>query len=150
MTDPSITSRWQLPLLAVGQTQKEVTHHEALARVDALLAPAAESSPQNSPPAAPVAGQCWLVGGAPAGSWAGRAQHIACWTSGGWRWIMPRSGMTVRIVDGRMARFDGTGWVLPPVVAAPGGGAVVDSEARTAIVALIASLQTQGWLATPV
>lgn len=42
MTDLSTTSRWQLPLLAVGQTQKEVTHNEALARVDALLVPAAE------------------------------------------------------------------------------------------------------------
>lgn len=148
MSELELTSRWQLPLLAVGQMQKEVTHNEALARIDALLIPTAENGPQNSPPAAPLEGQCWLVGAAPTAGWSGHAQEIACWTSGGWRWVTPRGGMTVRIADGRMARFAGGLWLLPPAMAVPTGGAVVDSEARSAISGIITALQAQGWLVT--
>jgi Protein of unknown function (DUF2793) len=148
MSELSSTSRWQLPLLAVGQMQKEVTHNEALARIDALLCALVESGPQNAPPTAPLAGQCWLIGSAPTGGWDGRPHQLACWTSGGWRWIEPRGGMTVRISDGRLARFDGAQWMLPPSVSAPVGGATVDSEARTVIAALIVALRDQGLLAT--
>jgi Protein of unknown function (DUF2793) len=148
MSELSSTSRWQLPLLAVGQMQKDVTHNEALARIDALLCPLVESVPQNGPPSAPLAGQCWLIGPAPTGAWTGRPHQLACWTSGGWRCAEPRVGMTARLVDGRLAQFGGSQWILPPTVAAPIGGAIVDSEARTSIAAVIVALQEQGLLAT--
>ena len=148
MSEISSTSRWQLPMLAVGQMQKEVTHNEALARIDALLSPLVESPPLDVPPSAPLAGQCWLVGTAPSNAWSGRAHHLACWTSGGWRWIAPQIGMTVRLADGRLARFGGSHWILPVAVSLPVNGATVDSEARLAIAAVIAALQAQGLLAT--
>lgn len=140
------SARWKLPLLAVGQLQKEVTHNEALALVDALIAPVVEALWVNDPPTAAQIGQCWVVGAAPAGAWTGAAQHLACWTSGGWRLIAPRAGMTVRLEGGAMLRFDGAAWAAPGRVAVPSGGAVVDSEARTAIAGLITQLQLQGWL----
>lgn len=140
------SARWKLPLLAVGQLQKEVTHNEALALVDALIAPVVEALDATEPPAAAQIGQCWLVGAAPTGVWTGAAQHLACWTSGGWRLIAPRAGMTVRLEGGAMLRFDGAAWASPGRVAVPSGGAVVDSEARMAIAGLITQLQLQGWL----
>lgn len=140
------SARWKLPLLAVGQLQKEVTHNEALALVDALIAPVVAAQGTDEPPAAAQIGQCWVVGAAPTGAWAGAAQHLACWTSGGWRLIAPHAGMTARLAGGTMLRFDGVTWAMPGRVAAPSGGAVVDSEARAAIAALIAQLQAQGWL----
>jgi hypothetical protein len=146
MSDLLTSARWKLPLLAVGQMQKEVTHNEALTLIDALIAPVIEASGVNDPPATPANGQCWLVGAAPTGAWTGAALHLACWTSGGWRLIAPRSGMTVRGVEAGELRFDGAIWAGPPMVTVPGGGAVIDSEARTAVNALIAALQVHGLL----
>ncbi len=140
------TSRWKLPLLAVNQLQKEVTHNEALTLVDLLLAIAVAGAPQNAPPTAPEVGQCWLIGPAPTGDWAGRAGQIAGWTSGGWRWIDPPLGLTVRAADGRIFTLGAAGWSAPPGIAEPSGGSVVDSSARAAITAVIQALRSQGLL----
>ncbi len=148
MSDANQSARWQLPMLAVNQMQKEVTHNEALAAIDMLLEPIAVAALINVPPPSPALGQCWLIGSAPTGTWAGRAQHIACWTSGGWRWTMPRVGMTVSLENGAKARFDGTAWLLPPSVAVTPGGTTIDSEARAAINGLITALVASGWLST--
>lgn len=147
MTDMPITSRFALPLLAVAQAQKEVTHNEALTLLDALIHAAVEAGPLTEPPAEPDVGQCWIVGAAPTGTWAGQDHAIAIQTSGGWRFAAPREGVQVtRLVDGARLRFEGGIWVEPATVAAPAGGAVIDSEARSAITALIAQLAAQGLL----
>lgn len=147
MTDFPITARFSLPLLAVAQAQKEVTHNEALTLLDALVAPAVEAGPQNDPPPAPLAGQAWLVGAVPTGAWAGAAGSLALWTAGGWRFVAPRAGMRViRLDDGLCLCFDGAIWSVPPAIAAPAGGAVVDTEARAAIGALISCLAAHGLL----
>lgn len=147
MTEMPITPRHALPLLAVAQAQKEITHNEALVLIDALVHAAVEAEPANDPPPAPVAGQCWLVGSAPTGDWTGRARSIAIHTAGGWRFAAPRHGMRVRCVaDGAAWRFDGAEWIGPPLIAAPAGGATVDGEARAVLAALILLLEAQGLL----
>jgi hypothetical protein len=145
MSASGLSARWQLPLLAAAQMQKEVTHNEALALIDALIAPVAEGAGVNTPPATPVVGQCWVIGSAPTGVWTGAAQRFACWTEGGWRLIAPRAGMMVRVTAIGMLRYDGGQWVNPPSLAAPTGGSVVDAEGRAAIAALAAALRSQGW-----
>ena len=45
------TSRLNLPLMAAGQSQKEVTHNEALLRIDLLVQTTVMSGPQSTPPA---------------------------------------------------------------------------------------------------
>src|SRR3546814_1813404 len=77
MTDLPTTARFQLPLLAAAQAQKEVTHNEALTLLDALVQPVVEAGPQNSPPLAPAVGQCWLVGAAPTAEWSEAAGTVA-------------------------------------------------------------------------
>lgn len=147
MTDMPITPRFALPLLAVAQAQKEVTHNEALTLLDALVHATVEAGPLATPPANPVAGECWIVDAAPGGAWAGHANAIAIGTSGGWRFAAPREGMRViRIVDGARLRFEGGTWVEPATVAAPADGSVVDSEARSAIAELITQLAAEGIL----
>src|SRR3546814_7062671 len=93
MTDLPTTARFQLPLLAAAQAQKEVTHNEALTLLDALVQPVVEAGPQNSPPLAPAVGQCWLVGAAPTAEWSEAAGTIALWTAGGWRFAAPFAGI---------------------------------------------------------
>lgn len=147
MSENLTTARFRLPLLAVAQAQKEVTHNEALTLMDALLHPAVEDGPLDTAPTAPEEGQCWIVGAAPGGEWSGEAQAIAFWSAGGWRFARPREGMRlIRLSDRALLRFDSGLWSMPEVIAAPSGGAVIDSEARTAISALIGSLTAQGIL----
>ncbi|SBV33933.1 conserved protein of unknown function [uncultured Sphingopyxis sp.] len=147
MTDMPITPRFALPLLAVAQAQKEVTHNEALTLLDALVHAAIEAGPLAAPPANPAIGQCWIVDTAAAGAWAGESNAIAIWTAGGWRFAAPRAGVQVtRLADGARLRFDGSEWTAPATVSAPTGGTTVDSEARDAITALILNLAAQGIL----
>ena len=149
MTDTPTTSRFALPLLAVAQAQKEVTHNEALTLLDALVHAAIEAGPLAEPPSSSAPGQCWIVGSAPTGAWAGHGDAIAVQTSGGWRFAVPREGTHVmRLADGARLRFEGGTWVEPSTIAPPAGGAVIDSEARGAIAALSAQLAAQGILIT--
>jgi hypothetical protein len=147
MTDMALTPRFALPLLAVAQAQKEVTHNEALTLLDALVHAAVEAGPLAEPPADPADGQCWIVGATPKGGWAGREHAIALWTTNGWRFASARSGMQVtRLSDGAQLRFDGARWAGPSSVMTPKGGSTIDSEARTALATLILHLAAQGLL----
>ncbi len=147
MTDMPSTSRFALPLLAVAQAQKEVTHNEALTRLDALIHAAVEAGPLSIPPSDPAGGQCWIVGASPTGGWAGRENMLALWTAGGWRFVPPREAMSVtRLTDGKRLRFDAGAWTAPGAIEAPVGGSTIDSEARSAISTLILHLAAQGLL----
>ncbi len=145
MTDMPATPRLGLPLLAVAQAQKEVTHNEALVVLDALVHAAVEAGPIAAPPAMPAEGQCWIVGSAATGEWSGQDGTIALWTAGGWRFLAPREGMRViRLADRARIRYDGGEWTEPVTIAAPSGGAVIDVEARAALAALILAIEAQG------
>jgi Protein of unknown function (DUF2793) len=158
------TDRLKLPLLVAAQAQKEVTHNEALALADlAIQAVVQAVAPATAPPA-PVPGQCWIVGSAPTGAWAGQAGKLAGWTSGGWRFLAPVEGMQVwSIADNLTVRREGPNWVAGvmnvsavkvgglqvvgaqrPRVLTPSGGTTVDAQARAAIASLIAGLETHG------
>lgn len=150
MSDPivftSASPRFGLPLLFAGQAQKEVFVNEAHALTDALLHPAIEGE-ANAPPAAPTAGECWLVGDAPAGAWTDHAGELASYQPGGWIFAAPRDGL--RVLDrstGQDVRYRG-GWQRPATPPAPAGGATVDTEARAAITDLIGALVDAGLLA---
>lgn len=142
------TERMKLPLLAAGQAQKEITHNEALTLIDALLFPVVESAEQNIPPAAPAPGQCWLVGAAPTGQWAGNAHALALWTSAGWRFAMLPQGARVAVGSSRTLWNRGaTGWQNATSIALPAGGAIIDSECRAAVTALVQALRVTGIIA---
>lgn len=148
MTDLPTTARFGLPLLATAQAQKEITHNEALTLLDALAHAAVEDGPRADPPPTAAAGQCWLVGDAATGGWTGAAAgSLAISTAGGWRFIAPRRGMRVlRLADGACLHFESGAWMEPGMIANPDGGTIVDSEARTAITAIILALSARGLL----
>jgi hypothetical protein len=144
------TARHELPLLAVGQAQKEVTHNEALIRLDALLYPVVEAS-LSAPPANMTAsndGQCWLINPAATGAWQAKDHHLARWSGGSWRFIKPIEGMaTWNINLGRKLVYTQNQWVAAVAIADPSGGSVVDAEARTALSAILAHLRAVSSLA---
>ena len=138
------TARHSLPNLYVGQTQKEVTHNEALARIDALLHPAVEAI-LNTPPSEMSEssdGLCWLIGSSARGIWQGLSGQIARWSGGSWRYVAPVAGMTLWLAaeDKRLFYIAGA-WVEPNAIDSPVGGTVIDSEARTAVIAILDHLR---------
>ena len=161
------TDRYALPLLQAGQAQKEITHNEALLAVDTLLQLAVETATLAAPPAAPAAGQAWLVAAGGSGAWSGRDGQIASFSAGGWRFVAPREGCIAWLRDvARFAVLTGAGWrsdgwpvaglrigsrlalaSTPPAVATPAGGSVIDVEARAKLAELIGGLRTLGLLA---
>ena len=159
-----VSDRLKLPLLAAAQAQKEVTHNEALALADIAMQAVVQSVAPATVPTSPVVGQCWIVGVAPAGAWAGRAGNIAGWTSGGWRFVVPFEGMQAwSVADNVTVRRGASLWTTGALTAAslsvsgqqvvgargaritaPTGGTTIDSQSRAAITALIVGLETHG------
>jgi Protein of unknown function (DUF2793). len=110
------TARLAMPFLSVGQAQKELLHNEALQILDALVAAAVEGPPQASAPASPVVGACYLVAADATGDWATKPQCVACYTSGGWRFIEPAEGMMTYIrSDGVWATYRAGAWEMGAV-----------------------------------
>ncbi|MEH3041204.1 MAG: DUF2793 domain-containing protein [Sphingomonas paucimobilis] len=162
-----LTQRLALPLLHVAQAHKEMAHNEALMLIDLLLHGCVAGVAQDVPPPAPAIGQCWIVGTAPSGDWAGQAGRIAGMTEGGWRFVPPREGMRLWWTGGETTvEFRGGAWVRGevrarrivvdgiavvgaqrPAIANPEGGATRDEEARTAVSAMLAALRTHGLIA---
>jgi hypothetical protein len=161
------TARLALPLLQAGQAQKEMTHNEALARLDLAVQARVETMGLNDPPADPAAGGCWIVGPAPTGAWAGNAGVLAGWTADGWRFVAPIEGMEAWVADQAVrARYGGGAWqagelagkqllidgvkvigVQESAIADPAGGTTIDAEARATIGAILAALRGHGLIA---
>jgi hypothetical protein len=158
------TPRLALPFISVGQAQKEFTHNESLQILDALVGGAVEGRPLSAAPDSPPLGACYIVGGDATGAWAGKANCVAEWTSGGWRFIAPPEGMAMYDrASSVWTTFRGGAWetgqirglsllingqqVVGPrgaAIDAPAGGSVVDSEARVTIGAMLAALRSHG------
>ena len=158
------TPRLALPFLSVGQAQKEFTHNESLQTLDVLVAGAVEQPPLATPPISPVLGACYIVAAGATDAWAGQAQCVATWTTGGWRFVSPVEGMLfyertsgtwgafrngaweLGMVRGAALLIDGQQVVGPrgPAIPSATGGTVVDSEARAAIDAILSALRQHG------
>ena len=139
-----VTARHALPNLYVGQAQKEITHNEALARIDALLHPVVEDSVANPPIGLTAAsdGLCWLISASATGVWSGRSGQIARWSGGSWRYINAVEGMVIlHKSQGVRLFYIGGGWFAPQPIANPVSGSVIDVEARAAIVDILAYLR---------
>jgi len=144
------TGRHRLPLLAVSQAQKEITHNEALVMVDALLHMAVEAALSAIPAVTDDdIGKSWVINGVPTGAWANKAGQIACWIGGSWRFVVPQEGMRVwNKSTRRHSLFISSQWTTAPSIANPTGGTAVDSEARAALAAILQYFRLLGILAT--
>ena len=158
------TPRFRLPFIVPGQAQKEMFHNEALLRLDMALQAAVETAALASPPPGPPEGHCWIVAAPAAGAWEGREGQLAMWTRSGWRFVDAAEGSVVWDKSGAVElRRTGNGWsagetrctalfvngqkvvgTRAPAVPSPSGGTVIDTEARAAVAAVIATLMSHG------
>ena len=136
--------------------------------LDGCVAAAVEQRALASPPTSPVAGACYIVAAGASGAWSGRADQLAIATVGGWRFVAPRAGLRALVAsEGIDALYQGGVWSYGEIraasvkvggvqvlgaqqaaVAAPVGGATIDSECRAVLVAVLASLRSHGLIAT--
>lgn len=160
------TLRLALPLIAAGQSQKDVTHNEALLRLDRIVALAVVSRSQSQPPPNPTPGDIHIVPAVGAAGWGRGAGTLMQWQGTAWHPETPLNGQLAYVADEGALLVHDDGWqhhlpvaglliagrsvLAAPVVAIadPGGGTTVDAEARAVLVALLAALRTQGLLAT--
>ena len=59
----------KLPYILAAQSQKHVTHNEALRVLDALVQLAVLDKDLATPPGSPAAGARYIIGAAPTGAW---------------------------------------------------------------------------------
>lgn len=139
------TARHALPYLYPSQAHKEVTHNEALSRIDILISPVVQGIADSPQGLNPAPGQCWLISDRPSESWADCAHYIACWTGGEWRIVKPFEGMQAFDQSRNVMQYFRSGsWrsVMAPQL--PHGGATADEEARAAISMIIERLTQVG------
>lgn len=106
------TPRLALPYIVQGQAQKEVTHNDALVRLDALVDLYILDRDLAAPPGSPADGDAYIVAASPTGAWAGQAGNIAYRIDGAWRFFVPVKGLAAYVADEQtIIVFTAGGWV---------------------------------------
>ncbi|MBD8875446.1 DUF2793 domain-containing protein [Roseibium polysiphoniae] len=106
-----------LPEIAASQSQKHVTHNEALGVLDALVQLSVLSQSQPSAPGSPADGDRYIVPTEATGDFAGQDGAIASHREGTWSFFAPQAGWRAYVADeGGCAVFNGTSWTGPGVV----------------------------------
>jgi hypothetical protein len=109
------TANLKLPYILAAQSQKHVTHNEALRALDAIVQLAVLDKDLGTPPGSPADGDRYIVGGSPSGSWSGHATHVAAWQDGIWTFHAPVAGWLAWVDDESQSYlFAGGGWVPAP------------------------------------
>lgn len=98
------TADYGIPLIAQQQSNPEVTLNEAIFMLQ-MLAGIGVIGVQNAPPGSPTDGDCYVVGTAGSGAWAGKSNCIAGRYNGGWLFVPGFNSAGTQITPG--ARHEG-------------------------------------------
>lgn len=100
-----------MPYIAPSQAQKEVSHNEALNRLDMVVQAVVADRTRTEAPVSPAPGDCHLVHDGATGAWSGQGGKLACWYGTAWVFIPPWPGFEVfDRAEGRCLLYDGSGW----------------------------------------
>jgi len=109
------TANLKLPYILAAQSQKHVTHNEALRALDAIVQLAVADKDLSTPPGSPAEGARYIVGASPTGAWSGHATHVAAWQDGAWAFYAPAAGWLAWVADESQSYlFAGGGWTPAP------------------------------------
>ena len=107
----SNSTRLALPYIDAAQSQKHVTHNDALVALDALVQLSVKARNQIAPPAAPAEGDRYRVGANATGAFVGHDGAIAAFDDGGWAFLAPRAGWRVYVETEKILLLhDGAAW----------------------------------------
>ncbi|GAB4227774.1 MAG: DUF2793 domain-containing protein [Methyloligellaceae bacterium] len=108
---PDTTPHLDLPYILANQSQKHVTHNEALRLLDALVQLSVISASVTDPPAEPADGDRYIVAENATGDWDGWDFNIAYYVDGAWMKLVPRPGWRAWVDDTEaLMMFDGAEW----------------------------------------
>ena len=108
------TPRLALPFLQAGQALKNITHNEALQRLDASHYLSCSDMAANDLPDEPAANRAVIISETPAASISDRAGQIAVFIANSWIWFTPTSGWTIWDEAAATLRiFNGESWIGP-------------------------------------
>lgn len=106
----------------------------AMRGYDALIQPNCLTAGSNTAPDSPADGECHIVGTAPTGVWAGKANNIARWSTkvNAWEFYVPRDGWTFKATTGNV-RWEYSaaagGWVDSAALVLSGLGSLASKTA---------------------
>jgi hypothetical protein len=145
-TYSSTTPHLGLPLLFVGQAQKEFFVNQSLSVIDALLGRSVVAALATPPPSAQD-GDCYRIAALATGAWSGRENQLAIAIGGDWHFIVPAIGsLLFDQALGQFIQFDGA-WQATSVPPSAVGGATVDMEARALLAQVIDAIAKLGLVA---
>ena len=109
----SDTPHLGLPMLEASQSQKHVTHNEALMMLDAVVQLSVKDRTRTSPPASPADGDRHIIATGATGAWSGKDNQIAHLMDGAWSFLAPESGwLCWDDGAGVFVAWDGSAWAL--------------------------------------
>ena len=105
------TTNLKMPLLVSNQSQKEITHNEALIIIDNILQNGVIDKDLTTPPSNPNSNDIYIVGTNATSAWSGKDNQLAFYDNG-WRFIEAREGFTFWVNDeNKLYSFDGSNWI---------------------------------------
>lgn len=114
-----------LPELTASQSQKHVTHNEALFYLDSLVQLSVLDKDLSSPPGSPSVGDRYIVGGSATGDWLSKEDQVAIYDGAGWVFSVPQEGWLCWVEDENDAyRYASSSWsplTATPSVTSPSG-----------------------------
>jgi hypothetical protein len=99
MTAVDDTPNLRLPYISAAQSQKHVTHNEAIRALDAVVQLAVLDRDLAAPPVSPAEGDRYIVAASPTGDWDGQAGNVAAFQDGAWAFFTPNEGWIAWIAD---------------------------------------------------
>jgi len=81
--------------LTQGQSQKELTHNEALRLIDAVMSKVTIDNALTTPPATPAEGDMYIVAAGGTGDWLGHDTDLAIYVNSVWLFVTPPTDFIV-------------------------------------------------------
>jgi hypothetical protein len=129
------TTNLKLPYIIAAQSQKHVTHNEALKALDAVVQLAVLDRDLAAPPTSPADSARYIVGASATGAWSGQSGKIAAFQDGAWQFYAPLEGWIAWVADEDiLVAWNGSAWI------AAGGG--ISSVNPVALVGVNATADT--------
>ncbi|MEC5383447.1 DUF2793 domain-containing protein [Aurantimonas sp. C2-6-R+9] len=108
------TPHLSLPYLAAAQSQKHVTHNDALTILDALVHLSVIDRTRQAPPTQLAAGDRHIVGPDALLQWTGKVGQVAAWQDNAWIFYPPAEGWRVWVeAEGNILVYTQGDWTAP-------------------------------------
>lgn len=128
------TTNLGMPLMAAAQSQKHITHNDAITDLDALVHLSVKSTTLTAPPGSPADGDRYLIASGATGAWVGKDLNITMYSSGAWLFFAPKNGWRLWDETGlRLLIWQTSSWAALPVVASDTAFSLFDNLDNTKI-----------------